>query len=149
MRSLLALLSISLTGACVPLPTGERSAAVQNSGTPSAALVHRIETVLAEDPCVGSLDRWARYYRWQQGRDGPNREVVDIDLRQAGIFGYRRGRYILSEPDPRLKPGEIIIEGDDRRYLVAFASYDVRLDQLTMESCGPNRRDREADRAAS
>lgn len=138
MRSLLILVSILLTSACVPLSSREPYAA-QDSATPSAALVGRIEAILAEDPCVGSLDRWARYYRWQRGLDGPNRDIVDVDLRQAGFFGYRRGRYILPEPDPRLRPGEIIVTGDDRRYLVGFASYDVRLDRLTMDHCGPNR----------
>lgn len=140
MWALLILVSNLLTSACVPLSSGEPSAA-QDSATPSAALVGRIEPILAEVPCVGSLDRWARYYKRQRGPEGPNRNVVDIDLRQAGAFGYGRGRYILPEPDPRLKPGEIIITGDDRRYRVALASYDVRLDQLTMESCGPNRGD--------
>ena len=138
MRSLLILISILLTSACFPLSSLEPSAA-QDSATPSAALVGRIEAILAEDPCVGSLDRWARYYKWQRGQDGPNRDIVDVDLRQAGVFGYRRGRYTLPEPDPRLRPGEIIVSGDDRRYLVAFASYDVRLDRLTMDHCGPNR----------
>ena len=141
MRSLLALVPIVLTSACALMPSGEPSSMDQGMSTPSAALVARIETVLAEDPCVGALDRWARYYKWRREVNGPNREIVEIDLRQAGVFGYRRGRYMLPEPDPRLRPGEIIITADDRRYLVAFASYDVRLHQLTMESCGPNRRD--------
>lgn len=140
MRSLLILVSILLTSACVPLSSRGPSAA-QDSATPSAALVGRIEALLAEDSCVGSLDRWARYFKWQRRLDGPNRDIVEVDLRQAGIFGYRRGRYILPEPDPRLGPDEIIVTGDDRRYLVAFALYDVRLDRLTMESCGPSRRD--------
>ena len=73
--------------------------------------------------------------------NGPNRDIVVVDLRQAGVFGYRRGRNLLPNPDPRLRPGEVIVTGDDRRYLVAFASYDVRLARLTMESCGPSRRD--------
>lgn len=140
MRLLLVLLPVLLTSACASLSSRVPSADVERA-TPSVALVNRIEAALAENQCVGSLDRWARHYRWQGGVHGPNRDIVDVDLRQAGVFGYRRGRYILPNPDPRLRPGEIIVTGDDRRYLVAFASYDIRLDRLTMESCGPNRRD--------
>lgn len=138
MRSLLIVIATLLTSACVPLSSRGPSAA-QESASPSAVLVGRIEAVLSDNQCVGSLDRWARYYKWQSGPDGPNRHIVEVDLRQAGVFGYRRGRYILPEPNPRLKPGEIIVTGDDRHYLVAFASYDVRLDRLTMDHCGPNR----------
>lgn len=140
MRSLLILVPIFLTSACVS-PSSQQLSAVQHGSVPSAALVSRIEATLAKDPCVGSLDRWARYYKWQTGQDVTSRDVVDVDLRQAGVFGYRRGRYVVPEPDPRLRPGEITVTADHRPYLVAFASYDVRLDRLTMESCGPNIRD--------
>ena len=138
MRRMSLLFPAIMLAACgsVSVSPFETSPAVPQS----VALVDKIEAQLANDPCVGSLARWARHYRWRMSPDGWDRTVVEIDLRQAGVFGFRQGRYIHL-PQTGGRPADIIIMGDERRYLVAFASYDVRLDRLTMESCGPNRRD--------
>ena len=105
---------------------------------PSEQLVDHIEDLLAEDPCVENIKRWARFYEWSQTKDGIDTRVVEIDLRQAGAFGFTPGRHIRSR-DPSLGPGEIMVRADDRDYRVAFASYYVDTGKLDLRFCGRNR----------
>ena len=109
-----------------------------NADPPSEQLVDQIEGLLAEDPCVGNIKRWARLYEWSQTKDGIDTKVIEIDLRQAGVFGFTPGRLIRSR-DPSLGPGEIMVQADDRDYRVAFASYYVDTGKLELRSCGQNR----------
>jgi hypothetical protein len=100
--------------------------------------VDEIEALLSQNPCVGNIQQWARFYEWRQAKDGIDTSVVEIDLRQAGVFGFTSGRLIRSR-DPSLGPGEIIIKADDRNYRVAFGSYQVETGKLELDSCGQNR----------
>ena len=90
-KALSLLLTMGLT-ACGSLPVSPS----ETTGAPAQSiwLVNKIEARLARDPCVGSLAKWARRYEWRLSPEGWDRNVVDIDLRQAGIFNFRQGRKI-------------------------------------------------------
>ena len=113
MRALVILGCALLANACVSVPSPEPSLVLEGL-TPSVTVVDRIEALLAEDPCVASLDRWARHYKLRRVPDGLNGDVVDIDLRQAGVFGYRAGRYVIPQTDPATGVGDMMITADDR-----------------------------------
>lgn len=125
------------------VPVGSHAA----GDTPPQTIVSRIELHLEQDPCVGSLDRWARFYRWgtrPSDFTGPSlppaadrHEEVEIVLREAGKFGYRPGSFIEPSP-PSLKENEIYMEHDDRDYLIAFGTYTVAKDTLELATCGSN-----------
>jgi hypothetical protein len=115
---------------------------------PSEALIRRIEAHLERGACVGSLDRWARFYRWgthpsdfvgdrPRATTHDRRAEVEIVLREAGKFGYRAGSYIEPSPPP-LERNEVYIELDDRDYRVAFGTYVVASDTLQLRTCGGN-----------
>ena len=123
---------LALNVRCLGRAAGARSL---TANPPSEELVNHIEGLLAEDPCVGNIQRWARLYEWGRTKEGIDTRVVEIDLRQAGVFGLTPGRVIRSR-DPALGPGEMMVRGDDRDYRVAFGSYDVETGNLELRSCG-------------
>ena len=143
------LLSLAITclSACArqdgPVPIGS----ISTGDVPSRAIVERIEAHLARESCVGALSRWARFYRWMPTPAAFNGSLprtrlasdheVEVILREAGVFGYRAGRFIEPSPPP-LSRNQIHLSGDHRDYRVAFGSYDILTDRLTLESCGPN-----------
>ncbi|HRO33120.1 MAG TPA: hypothetical protein PLQ03_06870 [Brevundimonas sp.] len=109
---------------------------------PDPVLLDRIEQQLAQDQCVGSLDKWQRSYAWRlnwwgsRGLVGSkwlgaDKSVVMFDLKQAGVFGFKAGRRVRS-PDQRL------FEYDSRDYLFAHGRHDVRTGEVVIEYCGPN-----------
>lgn len=142
------LFAVAALAACAaPLAGVQRVLPTSAHPVPSHHLINRIEALLLRKPC-GSLDRWARFYRWQpeprdyngsSSQSEVNRhEKVEILLREAGKFGYREGSFIEPSPPP-LMSNQIYIEGDERDYLTGSGSYDVASDTLTIRHCGPNR----------
>lgn len=132
----IALGSASLLSACATSGS-QRLQSPWTADPPSEQLVDYIEERLAEDACVGKIERWARFYEWSQTPGGIDTNTVEIDLREAGAFGFTSGRRIRSR-DPSLGPGEIMITSDHRDYRVAFASYHVPTKELELHSCGRN-----------
>jgi hypothetical protein len=114
-------------------------------------MVSRIEAHLQREACVGSLNQWARFYRWRPRRSdlvGPSlspaadrQEEVEVILREAGKFGYRPGSFMEPSPPP-LAENEIWMELDDRNYRVGSGTYAVATDTLKLHGCGPNIRAR-------
>lgn len=97
---------------------------------PSAQLVDRIEAKLALDPCIGSLSKWHREYRYRHPANKPvDLNDIRADLTEAGPQDPA-GRFVLGTDAPYIL--------DDRPIMMAFATYDVRRDQLTLTHCGPN-----------
>lgn len=109
-----------------------------SAAPPKQQLIDEIELRLSNDACVGDIKRWARFYEWSFTQDGIDTSTVEIHLREAGAFGFGSGRQIRAR-DPSLSTGQIRITADDRKYLVAFASYHVPTKQLDLRSCGLNR----------
>ena len=99
---------------------------------PDDRTVDRLEERLSKHPCIGSLDRWSRRYSFaldhEQGR--VHGEVIWFHLREAGAFEFLADRRIVRPRDD--------IAPDDRPYLYAHGSYDIRANRATVESCGPN-----------
>ena len=137
MRPLWILLGVpSLLSACATSHAAGRDP--WTADPPSERLVDHIEDLLAENPCVGNVKRWSRLYEWGLTKDGLDTNVVEIDLRQVGVFGFTPGRLIRSR-DPSLKPEEIMVHADDRDYRFASGSYDVETGKLELRFCGRNR----------
>jgi hypothetical protein len=132
------LIGASFLSACASPGAKNLQADHWSAAPPSKSLINHIEDMLADDPCVGDIRKWARLYEWRQTKDGIDTSVIDIDLRQAGVFGFQSGRVVRAR-DPSLRPGEIMIAADDRDYRVAFGSYEVATDALNLDFCGRNR----------
>jgi len=104
---------------------------------PATELVDRIEARLAGRPCIGALDRWERHYGYGLGGDhrspdqGVERDRITFAFVQAGIYGFRSRRLILSAREWR-------IGTDSRQMRFAFGEYDVPSGRLTVHGCGGN-----------
>ena len=79
----------------------ERSAAI-----PSGEDIARLEASLASNPCVGSLDRWERHYRFQTRRMTfsktavvANLGVIEFQLRPAGTTVSQPG-FVVHAAEP-------------------------------------------------
>ena len=98
---------------------------------PSKQLVRHIETLLAKEPCVGRLDRWARYYAYNY--DVPEHvlypEIVDFHLEEIGTN---------AQPAIHITEPNSWVNIDDRPIRMATGSYDVRRDKIGFAWCGNN-----------
>jgi hypothetical protein len=101
---------------------------------PDPRLVAMIDSRLASFKCIGPIGRWERRYRYEPGRIIPDLDRIEFDLREAGRFGIKPGRFILASPPP----GVIVREIDDTPVDVASGSYDIGRRRLTLSFCGPN-----------
>jgi hypothetical protein len=110
-------------------------ASAQAAGIPSEADVDRLERRFADHPCLRDAARWDRtyFYGSNEARDAVDKGRIDFRLRETGKFGLTAERRIV----PRLSP-QAMPEIDDRDYLVAFGSYRITSQTLTIDSCGPN-----------
>ena len=98
---------------------------------PPAPLVDRIEALLAKEPCVGSMDRWSRYYGYNHLPEKTvDTGIVDFHLEEAGTPGVRPGRHI-TEPDSW-------VNIDDRPIKMVSGDYDVEEDRIRIAFCGDN-----------
>ena len=97
---------------------------------PPAAIIDQIETKLANDPCVGTMDKWVRRYGFRQAvNQPPDRNDIRILLSPASPVDPA-GRFISENTD-------YWPTSDDREKMV-FGKYDIRLKRLTVEHCGDN-----------
>lgn len=98
---------------------------------PAPQLVDRIESLLAKEPCVGSLDRWSRFYAYDYL---PERTVdagiVDFHLEEAGKMGIKPGVHI-TVPDSW-------VNLDDRPIKMAEGDFDIAENRIRFGSCGEN-----------
>lgn len=79
----------------------ERSAAI-----PSGEDIARLEAALERNPCVGSLDKWERHYRFQTRRMTFNKTavvanlgVIEFQLRPAGTTVSQPG-FVVHAAEP-------------------------------------------------
>ena len=100
---------------------------------PPRGALDYLESQLSHIGCVGDLAHWERRYayreRVQETVYSLDTAIVDIQLKQAGKFGFKPGRSFVDGP---------LIEPDDRRYRVVIGSYDLLRHELKIEVCGPN-----------
>ena len=109
----------------------EQAAWARTQPRPSEKLVAHVEALLAMEPCVGRLERWARYYAYNHdGRDTLYPEIVDFHLEEAGTPGVRPGKHV-TEPNSW-------IGIDDRPIKMASGSYDIQEDRIKFAHCGNN-----------
>jgi hypothetical protein len=84
---------------------------------PTNAQIDAVENALAHKPCIGNLDHWARRFTYaldyEHGRIDD--DVISFDFREAGRFGYHKGRKIGRPRD--------FAEVDDRQFLLAIGTY--------------------------
>ena len=126
MRTAAILLLVVLSG-CDQLAT--------TSNKPTRAVINQIEGRLRAIKCVGPLSKWERSYWYSRDRAGHvDHNSVEIDLRQAGFEEFKHGRYVLDAAPTR------IFDVDDRDYEIAFGSFDVSKERISLQSCGPNMR---------
>ena len=110
-------------------------ASAQTAGVPSDADVDRLERRFADHPCIRDAGRWERTYLFgaTEARDAVDKNRINFRLREAGKFGLTAERRIV----PVLSP-QAMSEIDDRDYLIAFGSYRIASQTLTIDACGPN-----------
>jgi hypothetical protein len=97
---------------------------------PAESVVSRIEQQLARDSCLRNIEAMRRIYQFAH-RDGRvDRNLIDIDITEAGHRGLPAGRYIV-EP----KMGGIL---DDAQLFNASATYVVSTGELDLWACGMN-----------
>lgn len=126
MRTAAVLLLVGLSG-CDQLQT--------TSNKPARAVIEQIEARLRAIKCVAPLNKWERSYWFSRDRAGHvDHNSVEIDLRQAGFEEFKHGRYVLDAPPTRM------FDADDRDYDIAFGSFDVSKERISLHSCGPNMR---------
>jgi hypothetical protein len=99
---------------------------------PPVEIVNRIERVLEKEPCVGRLDRWARFYAYNE--DTPTKtlypKIVDFQLEEAGKFGVQPGRRI-TEPNSW-------VTIDDRPLMIVSGDFDLSENRIRIAFCGNN-----------
>ena len=99
---------------------------------PSQAMVERIENLVAQEPCVGTLNRWSRHYSYLYDpvREELHPRIIVLHLEEAGKFGIRAGLQI-SAP-------EIVFRNHDLEVRMARGDFD-RLDgRIRFSFCGNN-----------
>jgi len=98
---------------------------------PGEQMVDRVETLLAQESCIGRLDRWSRTYGFAMLPERTiDTGIVKFHLEEAGAHDVVPGRRI-TEPDSW-------INLDDRRIRIAFGDYDLREDRVRIAFCGNN-----------
>jgi hypothetical protein len=98
---------------------------------PALGLVEQIESLLANEPCVGDLRTWSRFYAYDfLPEKMVDSGIVDFHLEQVGSYGVQQGRKI-TEPDSW-------VNLDDRPIRMVNGDYDIREQRLRIEFCGNN-----------
>lgn len=99
---------------------------------PSPATLDRIERQLSNDPCIGDLSRWARYYRFDSKNGEIDMSKILFDFNEQKSSGEKAGRYLRPPRD------EKVFELDDRNNIVAFGTYYLPSGKVHIAFCGPN-----------
>ncbi len=128
----------------------QASCAPDNLNKPTDAEMDRVETALLANSCANILTNWDRRYNYglrfdskeelenawlenrQQRPSSYNKNIVEIDLRQANFEEFGSGREAFDNYPPN--SGGI----DDRNYKVAFGSFNLETGELNITSCGEN-----------
>jgi hypothetical protein len=98
---------------------------------PPAQLVDSVEALLAKEPCVGSLDRWSRFYAYDRLPEKTvDTAIVDFQLEETGTIGVKAGRHV-TEPDSW-------VNIDDRPIRMVSGDYDVKENRIRIAFCGKN-----------
>jgi len=100
---------------------------------PPEQIVERIEALLAQQPCIGGLERWSRSYSYHYDpvTGSLYNQIVDVSLEEASA----------DAPAGRQVTGPISwMTIDDRPIMMARADYDVVEDRLRVQWCGNNGR---------
>ena len=125
------------------------SACVNREGKPTEAEMDRIERQLERVPCVGNLANWERLYLYhpeysdkeveaairdgrEPRRSGYDRSKIEIYLRQANFEEFGEGRKSYAD-----YPGDMS-DTDDRKYRIAYGSYDLTNGKLDITDCRLN-----------
>jgi hypothetical protein len=105
---------------------------------PDTKLVDRVESLLAKEPCVGSLDKWTRVYAYNRlprkavgglPKEAVDRGIVDFHLEAVGV-GNKPERHI-TEPNSW-------VTMDDRPIKMADGDYDLKDNRIRFSFCGNN-----------
>ncbi|QIL02128.1 hypothetical protein G7078_04545 [Sphingomonas sinipercae] len=112
---------------------------VDDTVTPAARDIERLERMLAAHPCVGPLDRWERNYRFSR-RSGllfghslnPEMDVIEFHLRRAGTVVVLPGRYVMAPPPNGDWPDSRPIEALDGKLTLSSG-------KLAMTPCASKR----------
>lgn len=106
-------------------------AADSDSSVPTEEEIARIEAKLASHPCIGSLDRWERNYRYGMSKrvfwpdsDHSNLDVIEFHLRRAGtiVIAPTTGRFSTGSGD---WPDSSSIRSIDGSFVVSSGRLDV------------------------
>ena len=125
------------------------AACVTREVKPSEIEMERVEAALQKLPCVGRVDDWERHYLYRpkyfgeevaialkEGRSprrsGYDRFTIEIHLREANFEEFGEGRSSHADYPSGL------LANDDRKFRIAFGSYDLRSGELQMAACGVN-----------
>lgn len=106
---------------------------IRQHSLPTSVQIDDVEQALSRQSCIGDLAHWARRYSYavDYAHGRVNDDAVWFDLREAGRFGFQSERKIGKPRD--------FAEIDDRQFLIATGTYDLKSHRLTMDSCGQNR----------
>jgi hypothetical protein len=97
---------------------------------PEESLVSRIEHVLSHDPCLRKIATMRRTYQFARRGNEINRDLIEVDIEEAGHRGRPAGRYI-EEPES----GGLL---DDSQFFTAHATYRVSSGDMDLWACGMN-----------
>ena len=104
---------------------------------PREADIARLEAQLARHPCVGSLDRWERNYRFAvnkgvfaQERQKPNFELIQFHFREAGRVEIAATRNLVPTGDSGAWPESRLIRTLD-------GVYQVKSGRVSIARCKP------------
>lgn len=98
-------------------------------GTPSTAVVDKIELRTGASKCVGPLNNWWRHYAFQHRGDRIDTGIVSLHYVEAGHNGLPAGRFI-TEPEPP--------SVDDSQHRLVYAEYDISSGKFLEWACGWN-----------
>lgn len=129
MRPMLVL-SLIMLSSCYEREPAEAN--IMFADKPPVATVRMLEERLAAEPCIGSLHRWSRHYRYWAPEGRLDRHSIIIDFKQAGHHGRPAG--VLIEPIYRQKTLDL----DHSEFQTAFGIYDDRRRVIRFWSCGSN-----------
>ncbi|MEO8547845.1 MAG: hypothetical protein ABI422_05695 [Sphingomicrobium sp.] len=100
-----------------------------SAGKPPENVVAGIERRLSQDPCLRNLNSLRRTYYFRMRGGKIDRNLIGVDIMEAGHRGLPAGRFIEAEAEDIL---------DDSQYFGAQATYVVSTGQLDIWACGMN-----------
>ena len=105
---------------------------------PPEALVRQIERRMQQEPCIGSLSRWSRHYRYGAPHEVLDESSVSITYKQASKTDPE-GSFIDLPPlmyDSSSGTTLLQVEIDDRPIDFVSATYHRRSHTINLQFCG-------------